>query len=120
MTGGDVGVAVEETTDFGIVVTGIEVVESGFAVEVVTAVAEGVIVGNIGGKPGEPCRYRGGDSAPGIALILLRFFKAIILLISHHATGIPSIFITDTLPSGNNLTNASVNNSIVTYSESET
>ena len=120
MAGGDVGVTVEETTDFGVVVTGIEVIEPGFGVVVVAAVADGVIIGNVGGNSRKPCRYRGGDSAPCIVLILLRFFKAIILLISHHATGIPSIFITDTLPSGNNLTNASVNNSIATYSESET
>ena len=69
LAGGDVGVAIEESSDFGVIVTGVEVVEAGFGIVVVTSITEGVIIGDIGGKPGETCRYRGGDSAPGIVLV---------------------------------------------------
>ena len=71
----DIPIRINKAPDLGVVVTGVQVVEAGFLVKVVAAVAQGVDVGNVVGVPRDVVALPVGDGenvAPGVVGIFCR------------------------------------------------
>ena len=72
---GYIPIRIDKAPDLGVVVTGVQVVEAGFLVKVVAAVAQGVDVGNVAGVPRDVVALPVGDGeniAPGVVGIFCR------------------------------------------------
>ena len=72
---GYIPIRIDKAPGHGVVVTGVQVVEAGFLVKVVAAVAQGVDVGNVAGVPRDVVALPVGDGeniAPGVVGIFCR------------------------------------------------
>ena len=66
MAGGGEGVGIQESADFGVIISALQIIEAGFGVVDIAAVAEGVQGGDGGGVGVAICQGGGKGIAPGV------------------------------------------------------
>jgi len=86
LVGGNEGVGVEETADFGVVIAALQVIKLGFLVVDIAAVAQGVMVTYDVGLPGV-----GGHIAPGIVDIAADYAACVVQNGDHIALNVGDV-----------------------------
>ena len=91
LTRAAIAVGVQESPDDGVIISALQVIEAGFAVAVVTPVAQGVEVGD-----GQVAKLGAGDAqdvAPGVVGILRHGFIGAVHQLDHVALGVEDVVI---------------------------
>ena len=91
LAGGSEGIAVQESPDDGVIISALQVIETGFGIAVVTSVAQGVEVGD--GQVAKLCAGDTQDVAPGVVGILRHGFIGAVHQLDHVALGVENIVI---------------------------